>query len=428
MYEIAVPKGWTLSSIEEYYDVFNGKTPSRAEYRELGFRIIKVKDLMENGTISEHDVSFVDADFAGKYSDRAIRNGDTLLLNSAHNKAYVGSKCAMVNGLKMEKVFCVGELTVFRAKAGKADPRFIYYFLRSPEGYRLIQDCTSGIHVYPKDIRRKRLPFPNLGMQSAICDVLQMTEKLTLRRKQANQLTNKIIRSIFLKMFGHGKPQNKIDDVAEFVSSGSTPLGGEKTYVADGIVFIRSQNVLMNELKLDHVAHITEQVHNQMRRTWVKDGDVLLNITGASMGRVAFYRGPDDKANVNQHVCIIRLNKHKALPEYISYYLSSSNSQKQIWTIQAGASRQALNFEQVKSLSLYLPPLSEQQKFATIVRTTQALRGKQTQSAMQIDELFHSLMHKAFRGELVAEVKKLSEKKITSSRTLDSYLDRNVLS
>jgi len=291
---------------------------------------------------------------------------------------------------------------VLRPLSKLIDIDYLHWFL----SFRDIKPFLSGstrAKLTKTDASRIPLIFPkSLDLQRRIAGVMQRVNKLKSRREQANQLTSKFIQSVFLKMFGDETSKNNIGDVAEFVSSGSTPLGGEKTYVADGIVFIRSQNVLMNELKLDDVAHISKQTHNQMRRTWAKDGDVLLNITGASMGRVAIYRGPNDKANVNQHVCLIRLDQQKALPEYVSYYLSSPNAQKQIWTIQAGASRQALNFDQVRSLSLYLPHFSEQHKFAAVVKKTQALRDRQAQSTKQISELFQSLMHKAFRGELGA--------------------------
>jgi type I restriction enzyme S subunit len=117
---------------------------------------------------------------------------------------------------------------------------------------------------------------------------------------------------------------------------------------------------------------------------------------------VATYRGQDDNANVNQHVCIIRLNQKKALPEYVSFHLSTSSAQEQIWTIQAGASRQALNFDQVRSLSLYLPEMKEQGVFANFVNRTHALKERQRQTTEEINELFHSLVHRAFTGRLVS--------------------------
>ncbi len=91
------------------------------------------------------------------------------------------------------------------------------------------------------------------------------------------------------------------------VGAGSTPTGGAKAYVQAGVMFIRSQNVHNNGLVLDGVAHISRTVHEKMSGTWVQGGDILLNITGASIGRSAVV--PIDgwtTANVNQHVSVLR--------------------------------------------------------------------------------------------------------------------------
>lgn len=86
------------------------------------------------------------------------------------------------------------------------------------------------------------------------------------------------------------------------MGAGSTPAGGEKSYVKDGILFLRSQNVFNSGLVLDGAARIPEATHEKMSATKVMGGDILLNITGASIGRVAVV--PRDgwiTANVNQH-------------------------------------------------------------------------------------------------------------------------------
>jgi type I restriction enzyme S subunit len=280
---------------------------------------------------------------------------------------------------------------------------FLYYF-QSPEVQARIFTRSPGATIKnlfaTKNLRSFKTPLPPLPVQKRIVASVEKADDLRQRREKTNQMTNAIACSVFLEMFGSVDPKNKIGDIATHVSSGSTPLGGEKTYSKEGIIFIRSQNVLMNSLDLQDVAHISEKTHYEMKRTWVKNGDVLLNITGASMGRVAVFRGEDNQANVNQHVCIIRLDQTKALPEYVSFYLSSPRGQKQMWTIQAGASRQALNYNQVRLLGVYLPSLDEQSEFVMITRRIDSLRNKQAQSTKRIDELFHSLVQKAFDGDL----------------------------
>ncbi|MDQ3749618.1 MAG: restriction endonuclease subunit S [Acidobacteriota bacterium] len=197
-----------------------------------------------------------------------------------------------------------------------------------------------------------------------------------------------------------GWEDKKIDDVVLVVSSGSTPLGGSSTYVSEGKTFIRSQNVLMNSFDFSDVAFITDETHKQMKRTWVKNGDVLFNITGASIGRVHYFSGEDDSANVNQHVCIIRPNQKIIRTEFLSFFLSIPSYQTNIFGKNAGATRQAFNFQQIRSFNIFLPPISEQNKFVDFYNKVQKLRIKQAKAKNESENLFQSLQQRAFKGEL----------------------------
>jgi type I restriction enzyme, S subunit len=362
---------------------------------------LRTNNINSEGKLDLSEIKYVKAteNEVGKYS---LAKGD-VLFNNTNSDIWVG-KTAYVDR-DLDTLFS-NHLTRLRVNKSKLHPQFLAIYLHKlqREGFfkAISTRWVNQTAVNTTALRNLSLRIPPVDEQRKIVVILNRTDTVKQIRTQANQLTDKIIQSVFLKMFGDREPQNTIGDVATFVSSGSTPLGGENTYVEKGVVFIREQNVLMNELDLQSVAHITEETHHKMRRTWVKNGDVLLNITGASLGRVAVYRGEDDRANVNQHVCIMRLDWKKAIPEYVSSYLSTSRGQKQIWTIQAGASRQALNFEQVKSLNLCLPDLKEQEKFVSYITRIDVLKASQKQGTQEINELFHSLMQKAFRGELVS--------------------------
>ena len=94
-----------------------------------------------------------------------------------------------------------------------------------------------------------------------------------------------------------------IGDIACHIGSGATPTGGSAVYSKTGITFIRSQNVTVKGLLLDDVAFIGTSIHQQMARSEIFPHDVLLNITGASIGRCCFVPHDFGLANVNQHVC-----------------------------------------------------------------------------------------------------------------------------
>jgi len=145
------------------------------------------------------------------------------------------------------------------------------------------------------------------------------------------------------------------------VGSGITPRGGDRTYKKSGRPFIRSQNIGWGELILDDVAFIDEQTHMSFVSTEIFDCDVFLNITGASIGRSAVADARIVGGNVNQHVCIIRVKEEELNPRFLNHYLVSQYGQSQIDSFQAGGNRQGLNFAQVRSFLVPIPPTMEEQ-------------------------------------------------------------------
>ena len=157
-----------------------------------------------------------------------------------------------------------------------------------------------------------------------------------------------------------------IGELTTKVGSGVTPRGGEAVYKSEGHPFVRSQNVGLGHLILDDVAYIDEDTHQRQKNTELQLDDVLLNITGASIGRSTLVNQQIVGGNVNQHVCIIRANK-KLIPSFLCNFLLSQYGQKQIESFQAGGNRQGLNFEQIKSIKIGLPSVEEQKKIADLL-------------------------------------------------------------
>lgn len=154
----------------------------------------------------------------------------------------------------------------------------------------------------------------------------------------------------------------RIKDYTTKVGSGVTPRGGAETYLNEGIPLFRSQNVTNDGFLLDDIAYISEEVDEAMKGTRIKPGDVLLNITGASIGRCYFTSDNFKRGNVNQHVCIIRPKKNKVNPCYLHYCLISSIGQQQIDLTQTGANREGLAVEDIKGFVFDIPPISDQKR------------------------------------------------------------------
>jgi type I restriction enzyme S subunit len=138
------------------------------------------------------------------------------------------------------------------------------------------------------------------------------------------------------------------------IGSGSTPRGGGDVYVSEGAAFLRSQNVQDGQVDLSDVVFIDADAEADLTRVLVHPGDVLLNITGGSIGRSAVFDRTDCRAYVSQHVCIVR-PKPGTDPHLLQVELSTPSVQEQIRLAQVGGNREGLNFEQVGNLIVRVP-------------------------------------------------------------------------
>ena len=178
------------------------------------------------------------------------------------------------------------------------------------------------------------------------------------------------------------------------VGSGVTPRGGEAVYKSEGHPFVRSQNVGLGYLILDDIAYIDEETHQRQKNTELQLDDVLLNITGASIGRSALVNKQIVSGNVNQHVCIIRTNK-KLVPSFLCNFLLSHYGQKQIDSFQVGGNRQGLNFEQIKSIKIGLPSVKEQEKIAELLSMLDERMRLQNKIIEKYESLIQAIIYKA---------------------------------
>lgn len=191
----------------------------------------------------------------------------------------------------------------------------------------------------------------------------------------------------------------KIGSITKKVGSGKTPKGGKAVYTDEGVMFLRSQNVLDGKLSINDVGYISEDENRKMMSTEVYSNDILLNITGASIGRSCVVPTGFPSANVNQHVCIIRLNE-----KYESYFIMnqiiSYKVQKQIDSYQAGGNREGLNFEQIKNIEVSVTSYKEQEKIASFFSLIDEKIQKQQKKVEALQDYKKGIMQKIFSQEI----------------------------
>lgn len=197
-----------------------------------------------------------------------------------------------------------------------------------------------------------------------------------------------------------------LENLTEKVGSGVTPTGGSEVYKTSGTLFLRSQNILVGKLSLEEVAFITSEMDGMMENSRVKPFDVLLNITGASIGRCAFFPEELMSANVNQHVCIIRFKKCSLpLAVFASEYMNTDFGQRQMYKAMAVGNREGLNYQQIKSF--HFPVVNETKELEKISFVIQNLNSKiQTEQGylQKMQQLKKGLMEDLLTGKKKVKV------------------------
>ena len=306
----------------------------------------------------------------------------------------------------------------------KLDPKFTWYFFESYLGkIQLVlknRSVTIGA-IYKDDLKEVSIVFPPNEDQSQIAkyldyqteiinEIIQKKEKLILLLKEKRQaiINEAITRGL--------DPTSKMKDsgiewlgqipeswgiaplryLTRKVGSGVTPKGGNEVYTEKGVIFIRSQNVHFDGLRLDDVVRIDYDTHEKMSNSKVLAQDVLLNITGASIGRCCLVN-LSDEMNVNQHVCIIRPNKI-ILSEFLNYVLQSTIGQNQVKIGTTGGNREGLTFEAIKDFIIPVPKISDQ--LDIVIRVEASLKQFVQIESMNINQIEKL---KEYRQSIISE-------------------------
>lgn len=283
------------------------------------------------------------------------------------------------------------------------DPNWVFRLL----SWMKLENHTRGTGVPTLNrnlVHVVEVPLPPLEEQRRIAAILDKADAIRRKRKQAIQYTEELLRSTFLEMFGDPVANPKGWEIIElgeelaFLTSGSR--GWAKYYSDQGERFIRSLDVKMNHIADDDAVFVNAPSNAESKRTRVKDGDVLLTITGSRIGRVASVPKEFGTAYISQHVAILRL-KEQLSPQYLSFFLSlPKGGQHQIERMQYGQTKPGLNLSQINNFQILLPPIERQNAFNNFWAHHKETINKQLTSLRETDNLFNSLLQRAFKGKL----------------------------
>ena len=259
-------------------------------------------------------------------------------------------------------------------------------------------------------IKSFEIPLPPLATQKKIAAILDAADAYRQKTKTLIDKYDQLAQSLFLNMFGDpvrnekGWVMEKLNNVNSKIGSGATPSGGKESYQNEGVSLIRSMNIYDNGFKYKDLAFLNEDQAEKLKNVTVEENDVLFNITGASVCRCCIVPPGILPARVNQHVSILRPKNEILTPIFLSRLLVSENCKKQLLGIgtQGGATREAITKEQLEKFEIILPPIALQNQFAERIHLIEAQKQQAQSSLQKAEDLFNSLLQRAFKGELVS--------------------------
>lgn len=371
-----LPEGWSAHDLGDLAQkIEGGGTPPRNEpsYWDGDIPWASVKDL--RGVKLSTTEEFI--------SELGLENSSSKLIPS--NTMIIASRMAVGKAVFFNQDVAINQdLKAFYPKENTDGLFLLQWYLSQSEKIESLATGSTVKGIRLDDLTLLPIDLPPLPEQQKIATILSsvddVIEKTRAQIDKLKDLKTGMMQELLTKGIGHTEfkdspvgfiPINwevkQIGEMVVKVGSGITPRGGSASYVDVGIPLVRSQNVHSDGLRLDNVSYITKTQHAKMSGSQLKPCDVLLNITGASIGRCYYLPSDFKEGNVNQHVCIIRLKQKILDSVFLTFCLNSESGQRQIMSLQAGGNREGLNFQQVRAIRLPVPPLDEQKKIAEIV-------------------------------------------------------------
>ena len=345
-------KGWEIKMLPDISENLDSK------------RIPVTKDKREGGKYPYYGASGI-VDYVNDY----IFDEDILLISEdgANLLARTTPIAFSVSG----KVWVNNHAHILKFK-DMCTQRLVEYFFASKD----ISEYVTGA-AQPKLSQKKMniipIPIPPLSEQKAIVEYLdssfakidQLKTNAAKNLEEAKALFQSALKDALEPE--EGWEEKNLGELSSLITKGASPKWQGFTYVeSNGILFVTSENVREGYVSLEPAKYLNKEFNNKQKRSILKYNDLLINIVGASIGRAAIFRLNINDANINQAVALVRLLNNVNV-DFINYILNSNIAWKQYDSLKKDSARANLSLENIRSLKIPLPPLSEQQSIVSFL-------------------------------------------------------------
>jgi type I restriction enzyme S subunit len=334
-----------------------------------------------------------------------LKPGD-LLIQRSNTIDYVGT-AAVYTG--PPETYVYPDLMMLIRTKHPETALWLWRYLNSPKGRRSVTRLAAGAagsmpKISGAKLRSVKVPLPPLPEQRRIVAILDKADAIRRKRREAVALTEELLRSAFLEMFGDpvtnpkGWPTVRLDSLVrpgDRINYGVVQPGPD---VPSGRPLIRVTDIVTGHIDQTKMKLIAADIDAQYSRSKLVGDEVLVACVG-SIGAVARAKAAHRGFNIARAVSRVPLCDAVETP-YIEECLRSSFVQEYFRSQLRTVAQPTLNVKQLKATPIRLPPRKLQKHFARIQGQVHILRRKVRSSSVHDDTLFHSLVQRAFRGEL----------------------------
>lgn len=331
-----------------------------------------------------------------------LRKGDVLIAASSGSKKIVGKSSQYINDdSRTFGAFC----KVLRPKSN-INPSYLKHFFNTSYYRKTISSVVNGANINNlsiKDIDELKIPLPDLQTQQKIADALDKADAIRRRNKEILQKYDDLAQSIFLEMFGDPVRNEKgwevatVEEICTTIFGGGTPSKSKPNYYAGTIPWVTPKDMKSRIIK-NSIDKITQEAIENSSTKLIPSNSVLMVIRSGILKKQLPVAINDVEVTLNQDMKAFICNKTIITTEFLFYFFHTV--QKFLLAKVRGVTADNIEFKQIKELPIPVPPIAIQIKFSEIFKNIEIQKDCQKQAIRYNENLFQSLLQKAFKGEL----------------------------
>jgi len=283
------------------------------------------------------------------------------------------------------------------------DSKFLFYYLNNNQ----ISSRGAGQPFITKgDASKKRIPKINYTEQKKIAAILDAADAYRQKTKALITKYDELTQSLFLDMFGDQVVKLKkiqfvkLSEVVnnnKIITYGIVQAGEN---LKNGVPYIRTGDIKNGKILIEKLQKTSPEIAKSYERSKCAAGDIVMSIR-ATVGTIAIVPPELDGVNLTQGTARISPDT-KIIDRYFLYYcLKSKDVQLKIEKQTKGATFREITLGRLKEIEIPLPSLISQAQFAERVQAIETQKAQAQASLEKAEELFNSLLQRAFKGELM---------------------------